>query len=87
MLKERGRTIYASDRRVSGAGDLHVGKAWKVVRRPSDMVRTALTPLHTLIMLSERALSRNQANSGARRVWEELWKDICQRYVDSQLCD
>ncbi|CAG7850737.1 SubName: Full=Related to budding protein {ECO:0000313/EMBL:CCA68506.1} [Serendipita indica DSM 11827] len=45
MMKQRRPTIYASDSRVghSGmAGDVHKGRAWRAVRRPSDMT-TATT--------------------------------------------
>jgi hypothetical protein len=41
MMKQRRPTIYASDSRVGHlgvAGDVHGGRAWKTVRRPSDMV-------------------------------------------------
>lgn len=42
QLRERGSTIYASaDDKVSHmsrAGDVDSGKAWRTVRRPSDMV-------------------------------------------------
>jgi hypothetical protein len=41
MMKQRRPTIYASDSRVGhlgAAGDLHGGRAWRAVRRPSDMV-------------------------------------------------
>jgi len=42
-VREHEITIYASssDERVShiaGPGDVDVGKAWRTVRRPSDMV-------------------------------------------------
>ncbi|KAF9010563.1 hypothetical protein BDQ17DRAFT_1273135 [Cyathus striatus] len=42
QIREREGTIYASssDERIShttGAGDLNAGKAWRTVRRPSDM--------------------------------------------------
>ncbi|CAG8638241.1 12428_t:CDS:2, partial [Acaulospora colombiana] len=40
MMKQRRPTIYASDSRVGHlgvAGDVHGGRAWKAVRRPSDM--------------------------------------------------
>ncbi|PVF93552.1 hypothetical protein CPB86DRAFT_790005 [Serendipita vermifera] len=40
MMKQRRPTIYASDSRVGHlgvAGDVHRGRAWKAVRRPSDM--------------------------------------------------
>ncbi|KAI0056363.1 hypothetical protein BV25DRAFT_1832375 [Artomyces pyxidatus] len=42
LVRERGETIYASSdadkvSHMSGAGDLDNGKAWKTVRRPSDM--------------------------------------------------
>lgn len=41
MMKQRRPTIYASDSRVGHlgvAGDVHGGRAWRAVRRPSDMV-------------------------------------------------
>jgi hypothetical protein len=40
-MKQRRPTIYASDSRVGHlgvAGDVHGGRAWRAVRRPSDMV-------------------------------------------------
>ncbi|KAG8810381.1 Bud site selection protein bud4 [Serendipita sp. 401] len=40
MMKQRRPTIYASDSRVGHigtAGDVHGGRAWRAVRRPSDM--------------------------------------------------
>lgn len=42
-VRERAGTIYASssDERVShmaGRGDVNAGRAWRTVRRPSDMV-------------------------------------------------
>ncbi|KIM23022.1 hypothetical protein M408DRAFT_78146 [Serendipita vermifera MAFF 305830] len=40
MMKQRRPTIYASDSRVGhlgAAGDVHGGRAWRTVRRPSDM--------------------------------------------------
>ena len=53
-VREREGTIYASssDEKVShmaGAGDLDAGRAWRMVRRPSDMVCIQLiNRLHVL---------------------------------------
>ncbi len=49
-VREHSETIYASADKdpvthMQGAGDVDAGKAWKSVRRPSDMVRALLVTL------------------------------------------
>lgn len=52
-VREHSETIYASSdadpiKHMQGAGDVDAGKAWKSVRRPSDMVRVLLVELWVL---------------------------------------
>lgn len=48
LVREREGTIYASSSdpdcisHMAGPGDVNAGKAWRPVRRPSDMVGSAL---------------------------------------------
>lgn len=53
-LRERASTIYATaDERISHvrrAGDVDNGKAWRAVRRPSDMVSKAIVSPLTLLL-------------------------------------
>ena len=69
-VRERSETIYASAdaesaSRVDRAGGADNGKAWRAVKRPSDMVRATRSPAAaSLIILIERVFETNQRTSG-----------------------
>lgn len=91
-LREAASVVYAADEKVSSvgaAGDIDSGKAWKMIRRPSDMVcsiRSESSPLltptrrmNTLGRCVSCAHKTSQAKHMARYSYEAslLQTEIC----------
>lgn len=66
---------------MESAGDVHAGKAWRPVRRPSDMVssRVILAPSSNLTGVPERILKTDQRISGSGEARESTRKSVRQR--------
>lgn len=64
------------------AGDVDGGKAWKAVRRPSDMVRAKYVYQRCISHYNtERVLETNQGITRPR--WQSSRQSICQRLVST----
>jgi hypothetical protein len=81
VLEQRGDSIG----HVGDAGDVNGGKAWRTVRRPSDMVGCVCLGVVSFFVqvfcVIERVLEADQGDKSARETWEGAWKGLCKRWV------
>lgn len=68
---------------MDGAGDVNAGRAWRTVRRPSDMVRLVmhLLRISTYCFELERVFETDQRVSSSGTTWESSRQGLCQRYA------
>ena len=72
LVREHEETIYASSdyAHMAGPGDVNTGRAWRTVRRPSDMVCALVGPFsnHNLPLLYRMNMRNKYENTDLRRI-------------------